>query len=116
MQTTLSHAVERVVLDVERFLEVWPLFTSHGLLQHLEASSGKTVSVYVAGPDQGPERIEILLDCDAGRAALDSGSGLRLGSWLADGSGARIPLEDGSGEWHLSGTSPGATATWRPKG
>jgi hypothetical protein len=116
VQTTLTQVVERVTLDIESFLTVWPLLASRDLLQLLESSSGKRVSVYVAGPPEGPERVEILLDCQAARAAVNSGSGLRFGQWTPDGSAVRIVLEDGSGDWQLTGTSVGATACWSPKG
>ena len=77
MQATLSQAIERCLLDLDRFLEVWPLLTSRDLLQALEACSGKTIHLFAAGT--APERIEILVDCDAGRAAVDTGTGARWG-------------------------------------
>jgi hypothetical protein len=112
MQCTVSQAIERCTLDLDRFLEIWPLLTSHDLLQALEACSGKTVSLCVATAADGAGRVEILLDCDSGRAAVDAGSGGRWGQWQSDGDSARILLEDKSGEWRLSKMALGATLAW----
>jgi hypothetical protein len=112
MQATLSQAIERCLLDLERFLEIWPLVTSRDLLQALEACSGKTISLFTAG--EGPGRIEILVDCDKGRAAVDAGAGAHWGAWQPSGSGAHVLLDDHSGEWQLSALTAGATATWAP--
>lgn len=113
MPTTLSQAIERCSLDLDRFLEVWPLLTSRDLLQVLEACAGKTIDFFGAGAP--PERIEIVVDCDAGCAAVDAGSGARWGTWQPSGNGARVILEDGSGEWHLSALSAGAKLSWEPR-
>jgi hypothetical protein len=115
MQVTLTQAVERCLLDLERFLEVWPLLTSRDLLQALEALSGKTVSLYVAAPAGGDARVELLVDCDAARAAIDAGSGARWGSWKTEAAGARLTLEDGSGDWQLAGLTAGASLSLVPR-
>jgi hypothetical protein len=112
MQATLSQAIESCLLDLNRFLEVWPLVTNRDLLQALEACSGKRISFFAAG--DGPGRIEILADCDAGRAAVDNGSGARWGAWQPSGSGACVVLDDHSGEWQLSALTAGATVSWAP--
>ena len=113
MQATLSQVIERCLLDLDRFLEVWPLLTSRDLLQALEACSGKTIHLFAAGT--APERIEILVDCDAGRAAVDTGTGARWGTWQTSGPSACVALDDQSGEWRLSALSVGATLTWAPR-
>ena len=115
METTLSTAVERCALDLERFLELWPHLTSRDLLQALEACQGKSVGVFVSAVDGSPTRVEILVDHDAGRAAVDSGSGAKWGPCVAEASGLRITLDDSSGDWILAGTSPGATLRWVPR-
>jgi hypothetical protein len=113
MQATLSQIVERCPLDLDRFLEVWPLVTSRDLLQALEACSGKTIHFF--GTQAASERVEILVDCEAGRAAVDSGSGARWGTWQTSGPGACVTLDDQTGEWQLSALSAGATLTWAPR-
>jgi hypothetical protein len=113
MGTTLTQAVERQVLDLDHFLQLWPLLTSRPLLQALEADAGRTVSVFVAAPERGA-RIEVLVDHDAGRAAIDDGTGCRWGSFATEGDGGRITLEDGSGSWQLTGRSPGSDLRWLP--
>jgi ethanolamine utilization protein EutA (predicted chaperonin) len=107
MEATLSQAVERQPLDLDRFLELWPLLTSKPLLQALEAAAGRTVSLFVAAP-AGGSRIEILVDHDAGRAAVDDGASCRWGAFSIEGEGCRIALEDAGGTWQLSSRNVGA--------
>ncbi len=115
MESTLSIAVERCSLDLERFLELWPHLTSRDLLQALEACQGKSVGLFVAAPGDNPARVEILVDHEAGRAAVDNGTGAKWGPCAAEASGVRITLDDSSGEWILSGMSAGATVRWVPR-
>ena len=107
METTITQAVERQSLDLDRFLELWPLLTSKHLLQALEAAAGKTVSLFVAA-SQGAPRIEILVDHDDGRAAVDDGGGCRWGSYAEEGDGGTIVLDDRGGSWQLAGRAVGA--------
>jgi hypothetical protein len=107
METTITQAVEHQSLDLDRFLELWPLLTSKHLLQALEAAAGKTVSLFVAAPE-GVQRVEILVDHDDGRAAVDDGSGCRWGSYAEEGNGGTVTLDDASGSWQLAGRAAGA--------
>jgi hypothetical protein len=115
MEPTLSIAVERCNLDLERFLELWPHLTSRDLLQILEASQGKNVGLFVYRSADAPAAIEVLVDHDAARAAVDVGSGVRWGSCAADAPGYRISLDDRSGDWVLTGTEAGTVARWEPQ-
>jgi hypothetical protein len=108
VERRLDDAVEHLDLSLDRFLEVWPLLTSHDLLQALEACAGKPIDLYTSGPKDQAERVEILVDVTADRALVDAGAGGRWGRWSRTGSPARIELEDSSGAWVLGGTSRGS--------
>jgi hypothetical protein len=115
METTLSTAFERCTLDLDRFLELWPQLTSHDLLQALEALQGKSVGLFVSAPAGSQTRVEILVDHDAGRAAVDSGGGAKWGPCVREAAGFRITLDNGSGDWVLAGLVAGAVLRWLPR-
>ncbi len=113
MSATLTAAREKRKLDVDQFMDIWPLLTSRDLLQALEGCAGKTVSVLSAGAPGEPGHVEFLVDHDGQRAMVDSGAGGKWGQWVAQDPGARLVLEDGA--WELSGTAVGAEVSWRAR-
>jgi hypothetical protein len=111
----LASAVKNQSIDVDKFMELWALLSSQGLLQALEAAAGKTVSLYLFDPAAGGPKVEMLVDVTDGRAGVDRGDGARWGRWVAEGGSVRIVLDDGSGEYVLSGDDPGARMSWLAK-
>jgi hypothetical protein len=103
MDARLKTVVKDREINLESFMEVWSLLSSKGLLQALEASAGKKISLFIAEGAGG--RVEMLLDVAAARVGVDLGQGVRWGRWTASGAGAQISLEDG-GECRLTGTEP----------
>ena len=103
MNARLTTVVKDREINLESFMEVWPLLSHKGLLQALEACAGKKISLFVGEGADG--RVEMLLDVDAARVGVDLGQGVRWGRWSASGDGVQISLEDG-GECHLTGTEP----------
>jgi hypothetical protein len=108
MEARLKTVVKDQTIDLERFMEVWSLLSSKDLLQALEASAGKTVSLFICESQNA--RVELLLDVASARVGVDAGEGARWGRWSASGDQVRISLDDGS-EYKLTGLDPGATFT-----
>jgi hypothetical protein len=106
MEARLTTAVKDRAIDLESFMDVWSLLSSKDLLQALEASAGKTVSLFVF--ESKDARVEMLLDVASARVGVDLGKGARWGGWSASGDEIQISLDDGS-VYKLSGLEPGAT-------
>jgi hypothetical protein len=105
MEARLTHAVHDRTIDLDSFIDVWPLLSSKELLQALEASAGKKICIFIG--ESADARVEMLLDVALGRVGIDAGQGVRWGKWLKSGDAVQIRFEDSS-ECSLSGTEPGA--------
>ncbi|MBN2371810.1 MAG: hypothetical protein JXO72_15115 [Vicinamibacteria bacterium] len=105
METLLTTVVRDKAIDLDGFMEVWPLLSSKDLLQALESCSGKTVSLFLC--ESQDARAEMLLDVVSARVGVDFGEGVRWGRWREAEGGVQIKLEDGV-EYTLSGLDVGA--------